>query len=208
MKKVYDYWIPDIEVHFPKALKKNYKACGIAEYQFQIREEAIKYVKNFDRCVDVGANLGLWTKPLSEKFAHVISFEPLDFAFECLQKNTKGKNVTLNQFALGNINDKIDMIVTDLNTGRSHVDMNSVGIGSITIKKMDDLDLPYFSFIKLDCEGYEPEVLKGGEKTLKKYRPVMVIEDHHKQSETQDILKSFGLTRVFSFKSDHLYIWD
>lgn len=208
MKKVYDYWMPDIEVHFPKALTKNFKASGIAEYQFQIRNEAMKYVKNFDRCVDVGANLGLWSKPLCKLFNHVISFEPLDFAFECLKENTKGENVTLNQFALGNTNDKIDMIVTDLNTGKSHVDVNSLGKGSIEIKKIDDLNLPYFSFIKLDCEGYEAEVLKGGIDTINEYKPVVVTEDHNKVSETQDILKTFGLRKVYSFKKDHLYIWE
>lgn len=208
MKKIYDYWIPDIEVHFPKVLKKNFKACGIAEYQFQIRNEAMKYIKNFDRCVDVGANLGLWSKPLCKLFNHVISFEPLDFAFECLEENTKGENITLNQFALGNTNDKIDMIVTDLNTGRSHVDVNSLGKGSIEIKKMDNLNLPYFSFIKLDCEGYEAEVLKGGMDTIKEYKPVIVTEDHNAVSETQDILVSLGLKKVYSFKKDHLYIWE
>ena len=58
MKNVYNYWIPDIDTHFENALKKNLKKTGIAEYQHQIRKEALKYVKSFDRFVDVGANLG------------------------------------------------------------------------------------------------------------------------------------------------------
>ena len=31
-------------------------------------------------------------------------------------------------------------------------------------------------FIKLDCEGYEYEILKGARKTLKKNLPLMLIE--------------------------------
>ena len=208
MKRILDYWMPDIENHFAKAIKKNLKRYGVPEYQYEIRNEALKHVTNFDRCIDVGANLGLWSKPLSDVFSQVIAFEPLDFAFECLQENTKGRNVILNQFALGDINSKIDMIVTQYNTGRSHVNCDTIGQGTIDIKRLDDLNLPYFSFMKIDVEGFEPNVLLGGANTIKEYKPVLVVEEHNEHSESEKILNSFGARKIFSSRIDHLYIWN
>jgi FkbM family methyltransferase len=57
------------------------------------------------------------------------------------------------------------------------------------IETLDRLDLAPF-FIKLDVQGYEYKALKGGEKTIKKHEPVLLIEtpDH----KTTAFLKSLG----------------
>ena len=43
------------------------------------------------------------------------------------------------------------------------------------INRLDDFSLsPYF--IKIDVQGFEYEVLQGGQETLRKYSPVLLIE--------------------------------
>ena len=43
--------------------------------------------------------------------------------------------------------------------------------------KLDDLNFSKkISFIKIDCEGYEFEVLNGGMNLLKKHKPNLLIE--------------------------------
>ena len=74
MKKVHNYWMPDSDNHFERMINKRISQGGPAEYQDDVRKAAYKYVQEFNTAVDVGANVGLWTVPLSQKFNKVISF--------------------------------------------------------------------------------------------------------------------------------------
>ena len=47
---------------------------------------------------------------------------------------------------------------------------------SVDIYTIDGIDLPRLDFIKIDVEGMEIEVIKGGAETIKKYRPYCWIE--------------------------------
>ena len=67
---------------------------------------------------------------------------------------------------------------------------SSSGYKMITL---DSLKLERLDFMKVDVEGYELNVLKGGEETIKRYRPVIWCEaltDRHKKM-LQQYLKSF-----------------
>jgi len=59
------------------------------------------------------------------------------------------------------------------------------------IKRLDDLDLIPF-FIKIDVEGFELEVLLGGEQTIKKSLPVILVESGEKDHEIMKFLEQFG----------------
>jgi len=49
---------------------------------------------------------------------------------------------------------------------------------TVLIRKMtlDELNLPRVDFIKIDIEGMEMEALAGARETIKKYRPILLIE--------------------------------
>jgi hypothetical protein len=59
------------------------------------------------------------------------------------------------------------------------------------IRRLDDLDLSPF-FIKLDVQGYEYKALKGGEETLRKHQPVLLIETPNQK--TREFLTGLGYT--------------
>jgi len=71
----------------------------------------------------------------------------------------------------------IDMIITAENTGHSHVDPHSMGQGKIQMVTLDSLDLGPIDYIKIDCEGYEQNILLGAQHTITHNRPIVVIED-------------------------------
>ena len=206
MKQVYNYWLPDSDEHFEKMITKRISQGGPAQYQDDVRDEAYKYVNDFSIAVDVGANVGFWSVPLSDKFEKVIAFEPMAQVYECLVENTKNlSNIILNNFALGSETKNVNMVFDSSNTGNSYIDGNP---GNIKVKKLDDSFMPKFSLIKIDCERHELEVLKGAVNTLLKYKPIVVVEQ---QPETEEcagkFLKELGAIELGNVRKDYIFGW-
>ena len=208
MKQVYNYWMPDSDNHFERLIKKRISQGGPPEYQDLIREAAYEHITDYNLCVDVGANVGLFTVPLSTKFKKIIAFEPVNQVYECLERNTQDLNVELRKYALGNANSTIDIEIVNDNTGQSYVKDETMGKGTIEIKRMDDLDLPKFGLLKLDCERYELEILKGAIETILKYKPIIIVEQH---PDTEfcagTFLKSHGAVQLARVKKDYVFGW-
>lgn len=206
MKLVHNYWMPTSDEHFERLISKRIKKGGPAEYQDDVRDEAYKYVTDFNIAVDVGANVGLWAKPLTQKFNRVIAYEPLEQVYSCLERNVNPAKVDINKFALGSTNNKVDMVYDHINTGGSYV--SEVGTGTIDIKRMDDLDLPKFGLLKIDCERHELEVLKGAMDTILKYKPIIVCEQQADTDECAGLfLKSFGAREITNVRKDYIFGW-
>jgi FkbM family methyltransferase len=207
MKQVYNYWMPDSDNHFHRMITKRIKNGGPAEYQDDVRDAAYQYVTDFDLAVDVGANVGLWAKPLTEKFKQVLAYEPMQQVYECLELNVKDLPVQINFFALGSVNDKVTMEFDKDNTGNSFV--SDVGTGNITIKRMDDLNLPKFGLLKIDCERHELEVLKGATETILKYKPIIICEQHPDTNECAgEYIKSLGAAELTNVRKDYIFGWN
>jgi len=206
MKQVFNYWMPTSDNHFERLIAKRVKKGGPPEYQDDVRDVAYKYVNDFSLAIDVGANVGLWAKPLTRKFDRVIAFEPLRQVYTCLERNVAGLPVDINRFALGSVNSTVEMVYDAENTGGSFV--SEVGTGSIEIKRLDDLDLPKFGLLKIDCERHELEVLKGAMDTILKYKPIIVCEQQADTNECAGMfLKSFGAYEITNVRKDYIFGW-
>jgi len=206
MKKVFEYWMPDTDEHFERLIAKRVKNGGPPQYQDDVRDEAYKYVSDFNIAVDIGANVGLWSKPLTEKFNQVIAYEPLEQVYSCLERNVSGLPVQIHKHALGSVNDVVEMVFDEENTGGSFV--SEVGTGSIQIKRLDDLNLPKFGLLKIDCERHELEVLKGAMDTILRYKPIIVCEQQADTDQCAGMyLKSFGAREITNVRKDYIFGW-
>jgi len=206
MKKVFNYWMPDTDSHFERLIAKRIRNGGPAEYQDDVRDEAYKYVTDFDLAIDVGANVGLWARPLAQKFNSIIAFEPLEQVLECLRLNVKDLPVEINEFALSNVSGNIDMVYDSVNTGSSYVIEDSSG--NIPLKTLDELNLPKFGLLKVDCERHDMQVLQGGIKTILKHKPIIVVEQHPDTEYCAgDFLKSHGAKEITNIRKDFIFGW-
>jgi FkbM family methyltransferase len=165
VKYVKDVWLPDGESD------RVMLAAG-ASYQASKLRIAMAYVQNRRVAVDVGAHCGLWTLQLLNLFDAVVAFEPLDAHVECWRKNVTDAWATLHQVALGNHRGTVGIAQDASLTGRSHVD----GEGSIQLRALDEYNLENVDFLKIDTEGYEYFVVKGAEETIKRCKPVVIVE--------------------------------
>ncbi len=134
---------------------------------FQLYE---KYIPTGSCAIDIGGNIGMHAIVMSKlvgKQGKVYSYEPSPAIFHRLEQNAllnHSDNLVLRHTALGSEEGAIGFVdcADQVNIGISHVDEMSENQVPITTIDIDLADVMNISLIKLDVEGHELEVLKGG----------------------------------------------
>lgn len=218
MKEHLGWYFPEKETHFQAMLDKSVNKGGPARYQYQVRDKSIDFCSRRRVAVDIGANVGLWSKDLVKVFDQVLAFEPVEEFRQCLVKNVTESNFHVHHEALGNQNTTCRMIVTEGNTGHTHVDPESIGYQGqdhIHIITLDSLELPIVDYMKIDCEGFEFRVLQGSEQTIQRCRPIIVVEQkphdtyrgEYGQLAAIAFLTNLGMTVLTTVKDDWILGW-
>ena len=216
MNEHYGWYFPDFETHFPKMLKKSVDKGLPPEYQIAVRNRSIGLCSKRRTALDIGANVGLWSRDLVDNFAKVVAFEPVAVFRECLEKNVVGNNFFISPLALGDHDTQATMIITEGNSGHSHLDPATLGTGDVQVVKLDNLNIENVDYIKIDCEGYEYRVLQGAEQTVKRWRPIMVIEQKPHDAYSKDygqfaaiaLLESWGMIKLDQIRDDWIMGWN
>ena len=216
MNEHYGWYFPDFETHFPKMLKKSVDKGLPPEYQIAVRRRSIELCSKRGTALDIGANVGLWGRDLVDNFAKVVAFEPVAVFRECLEKNVVGNNFFISPLALGDHDTQATMIITEGNSGHSHLDPATLGTGDVQVVKLDNLNIENVDYIKIDCEGYEYRVLQGAEQTVKRWRPIMVIEQKPHDAYSKDygqfaaiaLLESWGMIKLDQIRDDWIMGWN
>jgi FkbM family methyltransferase len=215
MRNDYGWWFPETESHFPRMLKKSVDKGGPSEYQHIVRNRSVAFCQQRRLAIDVGANVGLWTRSLVREFQQVIAFEPVAMFRECLSRNVTAPNLLVQTVALGDINTTARMNITEGNTGHTHIDPTSIGQGDTIVCTLDSFEYQNLDYIKLDCEGFEYKVLLGAVYTIKQNRPIVVLEqkphdaysDQYSQFAAIELLQSWGMVRLDQVKDDWIMGW-
>lgn len=213
MKQIRGIWFPDGDTHFAAQLAINPLVGGKGTYQFAKYQAALKHVRGRAHAVDVGAHVGLWSRVMAMDFAKVTAFEPLPEHRECFVRNLEGAdNVNLHPMALTDRHERLAIHMPADNTGHAHVreDGESVQAVPLDSQKFDGIDL-----LKIDVEGFEFQVVTGGEMTIRTHRPVVVIEQKPDNAERYGrgrwdavhLLKSWGMKEAAVIKGDHIMTW-
>jgi FkbM family methyltransferase len=166
--------------------------------------------------LDIGANVGLWSRDLVNSFGRVIAFEPVALFRECLEQNVTGANFEVRPIALGDQDTMGTMIITEDNSGHSHLDPNTMGAGDVQVVRLDNLNFHDINYIKIDCEGYEYRILQGAEQTIRRCRPVVVIEQkphdayskQYGQFAAVALLKEWGMVKLDQIRDDWIMGWN
>ncbi len=149
-------------------------------YEVEILNDLHHRIKPSAVIADVGANIGNHTIFFSRicRAKTVYSFEPQKVAGVIFKKN-----MLLNQIQNVIFFDKglsHEILRGDFNQYHS----SNIGMTSFTTGEegrfefitLDSLKLPTLDFIKIDVEGNELNVLKGGYQTLNTYSPDLLVE--------------------------------
>lgn len=174
-------YLPDGEKHLVEWMTKNGEMVdGRGTYQIKKLRAAVSYCKDFRTAVDVGAHCGLWTMQLAKQFDKVKAFEPVAVHRECFTANLYGKDdVDLFDCALGDHAGLVEMETAPTSSGDTRIkrEVNPpFSNGESEMRTLDSFNLTNVDFIKLDCEGYELNALKGAAATIKRCLPIIIVE--------------------------------
>ena len=218
MKNVKGWWLPDYDTHFDSMLKE---VEGEFAYQKEHRDYVLSWVKDFDVAIDVGANVGFWSKDFCRNFTTVWAFEPVNDIVECYRENMKSfDNWHLEQVGLSDkqgenveIYKGIDnsggaSLVKDFESATSQVEYIDLKMLDNYINEFNKVDL-----IKADIQGHEYEFLVGGMKFLEVFNPVLSLELPIRTKEEKDykektvtLLSGLGYNEVGRHKKDTVFI--
>jgi len=154
---------------------------------------------------DIGANIGEFTFAVAKKFPGclIYAFEPDPLVFECLKYNVEINNSSASiksiSRALSNKTGLDSFYVSTASADSSLIEpRNFTKILNIPVVRGDDFMkaecLDYLSLLKMDAEGFEPEILNGFGDKLKAIDFFAIDVGPERQGQTTDELVSEVLT--------------
>jgi FkbM family methyltransferase len=199
--------------YLDKPLLYNHSNIGEGTY-----ESELVRIRPGDIVLDVGANIGIFTLfSLTRGAGLVYAFEPVKFIVEHLRENIElngyCNKVKINELSLINYNGFSQMEIDNENMG-AHKISNS---GTSKTVKVVANTLDYFverysvnkiDFIKVDIEGSEMSFLEGAMKTIRRFKPKIVICTYHKMDDPVNItnkILEIEPSYVINYYSKKLY---
>lgn len=145
---------------------------GILVYQLRQQTAVYRMLKADRVAVDVGAHVGLWSREMAKIFGRVHAFEPVAELRECFRLNVPMEKVTLYECALGDRPGAASVAYDPARSGETGL----IEGDDVEVRRLDDFGLEDVDLIKIDVEGYEPFVVEGATETIRRCRPVVVVE--------------------------------
>jgi FkbM family methyltransferase len=155
-----------------------------------------RLLRQGDTMLDIGANIGVMSliaRGLVGPAGSVHAIEPQPHLVELLREsaNRNGfENLHVHQCALGAQDQTLELAVPDYNGGaasliRSLSEYKRVARIPVAVKHtstfLDSLNLGRIRLMKIDVEGFEPQVIAGGLRYFETHRPdsiVFELNDH------------------------------
>ncbi len=174
-----------LHVTLPRTSMMSCAVAATGQWDSEFVDEFQQFITPRSLVLDVGASLGLWTIQLArisqQRGAKVWAFEPYPDNLRWLNSNVRAnghcETVEIINAALG-AQEGMGWIAGEQGGGNAVVGFAHRDYSRPTrVLRLDDLELPArVSFIKLDVEGYELEVLRGARQVIERDRPVIFGE--------------------------------
>jgi FkbM family methyltransferase len=185
------------------------RAARLAESSSVLRDELpvllnlATLIRNEDVFIDVGANVGLYSKLFSRLQTfhprlRVVAFEPHSGTFERLKENLRTTNAQVHCIALSGSTGRLQFFEgaasAVFSAERSPFALANRAIW-IETKRLDEVSLPDGPIVlKIDVEGHEFEVLRGATGLFEQKRIAVVFLDGFGEPSIPRFLEDLGFS--------------
>jgi FkbM family methyltransferase len=169
------FYVDDPEERIKKVL-----AAG-QRWEEHIVEVLEEHVRPGSVALDVGAHIGTHTLTMSRLVGpagRVYAFEPVRKSYRELRRNLElngVSNVVPLRYALGRGSPSV-IEMNPILEGEEGGTAVGHGGDRVELRTLDSFGFEGVSLIKIDVEGFELPVLDGAEDTIRRNRPVLVVE--------------------------------
>ncbi len=144
------------------------------------------HIKKFRVAVDIGCRDGDFSRPMLNDFENIFAFDYRD------RLKFNSSKLCFYNCALG------DEELTVRASGGAITNLRNTKVKKVNQKTLDSFNFENVDFIKIDVEGHELKVLKGSQKTLEKYNPVICMEENGSQVKWGKGIKNDALDYLIS----------
>lgn len=166
----------------------------------QGKDSFMEKVRQFNTVVQAGGNCGMYPRFYRNYFQNVYTFEPDPLNYYCLDHNCVGEGFHKFHGGLGNTTEKFSIKSNSTTNVGTHKIVEKPG--DIQMYRLDDLNLEHCDLIHLDIEGYEKTAIQGALETIRKFKPVVIVE----RNGGSHLLKELGYYEYKKTFMDNIYI--
>lgn len=161
--------------------------------------------------LDVGVHLGFYSRHLAAYCSQVIGFEP-NPASAALASKSLPRNVRIENVALSDTNGTAILRIPRMGAKGAEEALgtlekaNTLAGGEfdeveVKTARLDDYKLPPVGIIKIDVEGHEEAVLRGGNGLLQRDQPACMIEieERHNPGALSRVIEYFATLGYSAF---------
>jgi FkbM family methyltransferase len=197
----------------------NFMTNYVLREQGEWFEDEIEFVRALVNpgmnALDIGANYGLYTNAIAsamknkkdEMCGHLWCFEPTPDTASALRETlveNSYENVEVIEVGLSDQKGDATFYLSD------NAELNSLTKGKTSSRevmvKLETLDdccnqfsWPKIDFVKLDAEGEEINILKGGQKFFEKNSPIVMYELKHADTTNTELIEAFNALGMKSY---------
>lgn len=159
--------------------------------------------------LEIGANIGNHVHFYENylDYERIVCFEPVLWNAEILSSNVVSEVL---QCGLWHEEAVTQFNIYEENMGACSV--GQVGVGDIHLKTLDSFGFSDVTFIKIDVENAEYNVLKGAEKTLRMNKPLLWIEINYAVSYVKvvELLTKIGYSQPIQLgeQANFLFVYE
>lgn len=166
--------------------------------------------------VQAGGHVGVYPRRIAQDYGEVVTFEPHPGNFRALAANVDAPNVHAICAALaeGNELGGYALSVNGRNSGGHHIRAPDKEDSPLLSLALDSISFDALDALILDCEGAEYKAVMGALDTIRRHRPVILIEQRgHVEgkvggatdADVTAILQRIGYTAGQTYHHDRVF---